>query len=168
MHSASGAIGVVRQGGTAQPTGMQASMFEVMGTEGGITFEWGGMTICRRASKRMMVTLSATNSATTALTICCAPFSKLCMTARDVPVAAEAGRYAVELCWAAALQSACEKDVRWQCPSHRMPIRVIRAIDPYHRASSMCLGWVVGSMKKKAAKRYRVCIVKKQRQVCRQ
>lgn len=103
MHFASGAIGVV-EGGTAQPTGMQASMFEVVGTEGGITFERGGMTIGRGVkesngyAERYEFRNNSVNDMVRA-------FLEAVRDGKDVPVAAEEGRYAVELCWA-ALQSA--------------------------------------------------------------
>lgn len=103
MHFASGAIGVV-EGGTAQPTGMQASMFEVVGTEGGITFERGGMTIGRGVkesdgyAERYEFRNNSVNDMLRA-------FLEAVRDGKAVPVAAEEGRYAVELCWA-ALQSA--------------------------------------------------------------
>lgn len=105
MHFASGAIGVV-EGGTAQPTGMQASMFEVVGTEGGITFERGGMTIGRGVkesegyAERYEFRNNSVNDMLRA-------FLEAVHEGKAVPVAAEEGRYAVELCWA-ALQSARE------------------------------------------------------------
>ncbi len=103
MHFASGAIGVV-EGGTAQPTGMQGSMFEIMGTEGGITFERGGVTIGRGVkesdgyAERYEFRNNSVNDMLRALL-------EAVRDDREVPIAPEEGRYAVELCWA-ALQSA--------------------------------------------------------------
>jgi predicted dehydrogenase len=105
MHFESGAIGVV-EGGTAQPTGMQASMFEVVGTEGGITFERGGMIVGRGVkesegyAERYEFRNNSVNDMLRA-------FLETVRDGQDVPVSAEEGRYAVELCWA-ALQSARE------------------------------------------------------------
>jgi UDP-N-acetyl-2-amino-2-deoxyglucuronate dehydrogenase len=105
MHFDSGAIGVV-EGGTAQPTGMQASMFEVVGTEGGITFERGGMTVGRGVkesegyAERYEFRNNSVNDMLRA-------FLEAVRDGKEVPVPAAEGRYAVELCWA-ALQSARE------------------------------------------------------------
>lgn len=105
MHFANGAIGVV-EGGTAQPTGMQASMFEIVGTEGGITFERGGMTVgwgvkeSDGYAERYEFRNNSVND------MLCA-FLEAVRNDEAVPISAEEGRYAVELCWA-ALQSAQE------------------------------------------------------------
>jgi myo-inositol 2-dehydrogenase/D-chiro-inositol 1-dehydrogenase len=100
MKFDSGAIGVI-EGGTAQPTGMTASMFEIVGTEGGITLDHGVLTVGRgvkesdgyaerfefkgpRSENRMVRALL-----------------EAIRDGQPAPVSAQAGRYAVELCWAA-------------------------------------------------------------------
>jgi UDP-N-acetyl-2-amino-2-deoxyglucuronate dehydrogenase len=99
-----GAIGVI-EGGTAQPTGMTASIFEIVGTEGGITLDHGVLMVGRgvkesdgyaerfefkgpRSEQRLVRALLEAIRA-----------------GSPAPIPAEAGRYAVEICWA-ALESA--------------------------------------------------------------
>jgi myo-inositol 2-dehydrogenase/D-chiro-inositol 1-dehydrogenase len=104
LKFASGAIGVI-EGGTAQPSGMTASMFEIVGTEGGITLDHGVLTVGRgvkesdgyaerfefkgpRSEHRLVRALLEAIRA-----------------GQPTPIPAQEGRYAVEICWA-ALQSA--------------------------------------------------------------
>lgn len=111
LRFASGAIGIV-EGGTAQPTGMPASMFEVMGTEGGMTIEGGAITIGRGVKERdgyaeRYEIRSGRGEAPLARA-----FLESIANNTPVPITAEDGRYAVEVCWA-ALQSAREgREVR--------------------------------------------------------
>lgn len=104
MHFESGAIGVV-EGGTAQPIGMPASMFEIMGTEGGITIDRTGLTIGRGVLESdghaERFELRGSNSVDVMLRA----FLESILNDQDVPVSGSEGRYAVEICWA-ALQSA--------------------------------------------------------------
>ncbi len=106
LHFASGAIGVV-EGGTAQPTGMPSFMFEVMGTEGGINLDHGSLVVGRGVkesdgyAERFEFRRGRSEAAMARA------FLESIINDDDVPVPASAGRYAVEICWA-ALQSARE------------------------------------------------------------
>lgn len=104
MHFASGAIGVV-EGGTAQPTGMPPFMFEIVGTEGGIYLDHGALVVGRgvRESDGYAERYEFRRGRSEAAMI--RAFLEAIHAGEDVPVPAEDGRYAVELCWA-ALQSA--------------------------------------------------------------
>lgn len=100
MKFDSGAIGVI-EGGTAQPTGMPASGIEIIGAEGGITLGVGSLTLGRgvkesdgyaerfwfrgpRSEQQMIRALL-----------------EGIRDGESAPIPAEAGRYAVEICWAA-------------------------------------------------------------------
>lgn len=101
-----GAIGVI-EGGTAQPTGMTPSMFEIIGTEGGITFDRDGLVVGRGVkesdgyAERFEIRSGRSEGAMVRA------FLEAIRDGKDVPVSAAEGRYAVEICWA-ALQSARE------------------------------------------------------------
>jgi predicted dehydrogenase len=102
----SGAIGVI-EGGTAQPTGMQSFVFEIVGTEGGITMDQSALVVGRGVkesdgyAERFELRRGRSENAMARA------FLESIRNGSDVPVSAEAGRYAVEICWA-ALQSARE------------------------------------------------------------
>jgi predicted dehydrogenase len=106
MQFESGPIGLI-EGGTAQPTGMPASMIEIMGTEGGISFERGGLTVGRgvKESDGHAERFELHGQRSEAAMI--RAFLESIRADKPVPVSAEEGRYAVEVCWA-ALQSAQE------------------------------------------------------------
>jgi predicted dehydrogenase len=106
LRFASGAIGVI-EGGTAQPTGMTSFMFEVMGTEGGITLDQGALVVGRGvkestgyAERFELRGARSENGMVRALL-------EAIRDGAGAPISAEEGRYAVEVCWA-ALQSARE------------------------------------------------------------
>jgi predicted dehydrogenase len=104
MQFESGPIGLI-EGGTAQPTGMPASMIEIMGTEGGISFDHGALTVGRgvKESDGHAERFEYRGQRSEARMI--HAFLEAIREGKPVPVSAEAGRYAVEICWA-ALESA--------------------------------------------------------------
>jgi len=106
MQFESGALGVV-EGGTAQPTGMTASMFEIVGTEGGITLDSGGLTVGRGVKESDGYAERFEFKGPRSEQPMIRAFLEAMRDDREVPVSAQEGRYAVELCWA-ALQSAQE------------------------------------------------------------
>jgi predicted dehydrogenase len=106
LHFANGAIGVV-EGGTAQPTGMPSFMFEIMGTEGGITFDHGAITIGRGVKERDGYAERYELRGGRSEAAMIRAFLESIINGSDTPVSAADGRYAVEICWA-ALQSARE------------------------------------------------------------
>ena len=106
MQFESGAIGVI-EGGTAQPTGMPSFMFEVMGTEGGISLDRGALVVGRGVKESDGHAERFELRSTQSVPAMVRAFLESIRTADAVPVSAAAGRYAVELCWA-ALQSARE------------------------------------------------------------
>ena len=105
MKFENGAIGVV-EGGTAQPTGMQAFLFEVTGTEGGITIDDSSLTIGRGVVESdgyaERYELGGRGES-----LMVRAFLEAIRDGKPVPISAEEGRYAVELCWG-GLQSARE------------------------------------------------------------
>jgi predicted dehydrogenase len=106
MQFESGAIGVV-EGGTAQPTGMPASTFEIVGTEGGITIQGGVLTVGRGVKERDGYAERFEFRGPRGEVAMVRAFLQSILEDGPVPVTAQEGRYAVELCWA-ALQSARE------------------------------------------------------------
>lgn len=106
MQFESGVIGLV-EGGTAQPTGMPASMFEIMGTEGGITLDQGGLVVGRGVKESDGYAERFEFRSRRGEVAMIRAFLEAISQGEAVPVPAEDGRYAVELCWA-ALQSARE------------------------------------------------------------
>jgi myo-inositol 2-dehydrogenase/D-chiro-inositol 1-dehydrogenase len=102
----SGAIGVI-EGGTEQPTGMPSFMFEIMGTEGGISYDHTSLNVGRgvKESDGYAERFELRRGRSEAVML--RAFLEAVRDGRDVPVSAADGRYAVELCWA-ALQSARE------------------------------------------------------------
>ena len=106
MHFESGAIGVV-EGGTAQPTGMPASTFEIVGTEGGVTIQGGVLTVGRGVTERDGYADRFEFRGPRGEQAMARAFLQSILNDEPVPVTAQEGRYAVELCWA-ALRSARE------------------------------------------------------------
>lgn len=101
-----GAIGVI-EGGTAQPTGMPSFMFEIVGTEGGITLDHGSMVVGRGVKERDGYAERFELRGPRSEAGMARAFLESIRNNTPVPVSAEDGRYAVEVCWA-ALQSARE------------------------------------------------------------
>lgn len=99
----SGAIGVI-EGGTAQPTGMPASMFEVVGTEGGISFDCNRLVVGRGVKERDGYAECFELRGHRGEVVMVRTLLEAIQAGKSVPVTAEEGRYAVEICWA-ALQS---------------------------------------------------------------
>jgi predicted dehydrogenase len=106
MQFESGAIGVV-EGGTAQPTGMPASTFEIVGTEGGITIQGDVLTVGRGVKERDGYAERFEFRGPRSEVAMVRAFLQAIHEDGPVPVTAQEGRYAVELCWA-ALHSARE------------------------------------------------------------
>jgi predicted dehydrogenase len=106
LRFANGAIGVV-EGGTAQPTGMPSFMFEIMGTEGGITLDHGALVVGRGVKERDGYAERFELRGPRSEVGLARAFLEAILHDTDVPISAEDGRYAVEVCWA-ALQSARE------------------------------------------------------------
>ena len=104
MQFESGAIGVV-EGGTAQPTGMPASTFEIVGTEGGMVIQGGVLTVGRGIKERDGYAETWEFRGPRGEAAMARAFLESIVEDKPVPVTAQEGRYAVELCWA-ALQSA--------------------------------------------------------------
>ena len=107
MRFQNGALGVV-EGGTAQPTGMPSFMFEVVGTEGGITLQQGMLVIGRGVKESDGYAESFEIKGPRSENRMARAMLEAIRNGEDAPIPAEAGRYAVELCWA-ALQSAREE-----------------------------------------------------------
>lgn len=103
MRFESGAIGVV-EGGTAQPTGMPASMFEITGTEGGMTIDRNGLTVGRGVLESEGHAERFEFRGDNAVHAMLRAFLESILEDREVPITAAEGKYAVEICWA-ALQS---------------------------------------------------------------
>jgi predicted dehydrogenase len=106
MQFESGAIGVI-EGGTAQPTGMPPSLFEVVGTEGGITLERGVLVVGRGVKESDGYAERFEFRGPRSEVAMVRAFLEAIVEDGPVPTTAQEGRYAVELCWA-ALQSARE------------------------------------------------------------
>ena len=104
MQFESGTIGVV-EGGTAQPTGMPASTFEIVGTEGGMTIQGSVLTVGRGVKERDGYAERFEFRGPRGEAAMVRAFLQAIVEDKPVPVTAQEGRYAVELCWA-ALQSA--------------------------------------------------------------
>jgi UDP-N-acetyl-2-amino-2-deoxyglucuronate dehydrogenase len=106
MQFESGAIGVV-EGGTAQPTGMPASTFEIVGTEGGITIQGDALTVGRGVKERDGYAERFEFRGPRSEVAMVRATLQAILEDGPLPVTAQEGRYAVELCWA-ALHSARE------------------------------------------------------------
>jgi predicted dehydrogenase len=106
MRFQSGAVGVV-EGGTAQPTGMPSFMFEVVGTEGGITLAAGSLTVGRGVKESDGYAERYEFRQGRSESVMIRAFLEAIRDGKETPVSAEEGRYAVEICWA-GLQSARE------------------------------------------------------------
>jgi predicted dehydrogenase len=104
MRFESGAIGVI-EGGTAQPTGMPANLFEVVGTEGGITLDRGALVVGRGVKESEGYAERFELRGPSGETGMVRALLEAIREGEAVPVPAEAGRYAVELCWAALLSA---------------------------------------------------------------
>jgi predicted dehydrogenase len=126
MQFESGAIGVV-EGGTAQPTGMPASTFEIVGTEGGITMQGGALTVGRGVKEPDGYAERFEFRGSRGEVAMVRAFLQAILEEKPVPVTAREGRYAVELCWA-ALQSV------------REGLPVTLPLDPAHYPSYMTDG----------------------------
>ncbi|HXF63877.1 MAG TPA: Gfo/Idh/MocA family oxidoreductase [Caldilineaceae bacterium] len=106
LRFVNGAIGVI-EGGTAQPTGLPASMFEIVGTEGGITLDHGAVTVGRGVKERDGYAERYEIRSGRSEAAMIRDFLESIVNNSEAPVSAADGRYAVEICWA-ALQSARE------------------------------------------------------------
>jgi myo-inositol 2-dehydrogenase/D-chiro-inositol 1-dehydrogenase len=104
MQFESGPIGVV-EGGTAQPTGMPTSTFEIVGTEGGITIQGSTLTVGRGVKERHGYAERFEYRGPRGEVAMARAFLQAILNDEPAPISAQEGRYAVELCWA-ALQSA--------------------------------------------------------------
>ncbi len=104
MRFQSGAIGVI-EGGTAQPTGMPANMFEVVGTEGGITLDRGALVVGRGVKESDGYAERFELGGPRGEVAMVRALLEAIRDGKPAPVPAEDGRYAVELCWAALLSA---------------------------------------------------------------
>jgi predicted dehydrogenase len=101
-----GTIGLI-EGGTAQPTGMPASMFEIVGTEGGISIDHASLVVGRGVKESSGYAERFELRGPRGEVGLARAFLESICNNTPVPISAKDGRYAVEVCWA-ALQSARE------------------------------------------------------------
>jgi predicted dehydrogenase len=104
MRFESGALGVI-EGGTAQPTGMPANLFEVVGTEGGLCLDRGALVVGRGVKESDGYAERFELSGPRGEMAMARALLEAVRDGRPAPTPAEDGRYAVELCWAALLSA---------------------------------------------------------------